>query len=769
MQIAFVEVRNFRKLCSVRIDFSDTTTLFVGANNSGKTSAMIALSHFLVDSERFKTNDFTLLHWAAINAIGLEWEALSSTADGTMPDVSEWFKVAPSLDLWLSVADNEVHYVSKLFPTLEWNGGLLGVRLQYEPKKVLDLYTEYTAAIADVRKTKHAMTGGPDKKPLSVKLWPEDLMSFLERRLRAHFTVRCYSLDPRKCKLPENGVAQPQALPHAAQPIEGSPLAGLIRIDEINAQRGFGQLGSRQEERDGRVSAAASRETRKLSDQLRSYFSNHLDPFDKPTPADLVALEAIEVAQKAFDERLEVSFGPALKEVQGLGYPGVTDPRLKVSTRLRPTDGLDHDAAVQYEVDTVQAATASPVLLLPEDYNGLGYQNLISMIFRLMSFRDAWMRVGKAGQRKSAESSEDDSLPPLHLVLVEEPEAHLHAQVQQIFIRKAYSILRAHADLGKNERLKTQMIVSTHSSHVAHETSFGCLRYFRRLPAGMAGPIPVSTVVNLSEVFGDTSETERFVARYLRSQHCDLFFADAAILVEGMAERVVVPNFVRSKFEFLNQCYITWLEIGGSHAHRLAPLITHLGLLTLVITDLDAGAATSRVAEPPARGKGQLTNNTTLQKWLPKHELIDKLLDAPDADKFVVHDPLCSVRVAYQTPTPMPDESGTTHEFLANTFEDALVAANLTTFATMKGYGLIAKFRTAIATHKEPVALAQELFTCLRDGKKKAEFALDVIDYQEFEKLIVPTYISDGLTWLDKQLRKKQAEVLPVIASGASK
>jgi hypothetical protein len=38
-------------------------------------------------------------------------------------------------------------------------------------------------------------------------------------------------------------------------------------------------------------------------------------------------------------------------------------------------------------------------LRLPEDYNGLGYQNLISMVFRLMSFRDGWMKVGKAGKR----------------------------------------------------------------------------------------------------------------------------------------------------------------------------------------------------------------------------------------------------------------------------------------------------------------------------------------------------------------------------------
>ena len=88
-------------------------------------------------------------------------------------------------------------------------------------------------------------------------------------------------------------------------------------------------------------------------------------------------------------------------------------------------------------------------------------------------------------------------------------------------------------------------MVSTHSNHVAHEVSFSYLRYFRRLPAGMAAKVPVSSVINMSTVFGANGETERFVTRYLRAQHADLFFADAAILVEGPAERMLVPNFIR--------------------------------------------------------------------------------------------------------------------------------------------------------------------------------------------------------------------------------
>ena len=65
MNIAFVNIQNFRKLKQCRIDFSDSTTLFVGANNSGKTSAMDALVKFL-KTRRFAFNDFTLSNHAPI-------------------------------------------------------------------------------------------------------------------------------------------------------------------------------------------------------------------------------------------------------------------------------------------------------------------------------------------------------------------------------------------------------------------------------------------------------------------------------------------------------------------------------------------------------------------------------------------------------------------------------------------------------------------------------------------------------------------------------
>ena len=97
------------------------------------------------------------------------------------------------------------------------------------------------------------------------------------------------------------------------------------------------------------------------------------------------------------------------------------------------------------------------------------------MVFDLMGFRDDWMREGKAKDTNTV-------IEPMHLVLVEEPEAHLHIQVQQVFIRQAYKVLTNHKFLKQNLNFTTQLVISTHSSHIAIETTFGNLRYCHLLP-----------------------------------------------------------------------------------------------------------------------------------------------------------------------------------------------------------------------------------------------------------------------------------------------
>ncbi|WP_043090309.1 AAA family ATPase [Xanthomonas sp. SHU 166] len=754
MKIRHIEIANFRKLQAVRVDLTDDTTLLVGANNSGKSSAMLALRRFLVSHKStFRLLDFTLCHFPTIDAMGKAWEA--APAGSQPPVVDPWMAMVPMLDLWLSAKNGELHFVKDLIPSFSWRSGLVGVRFRLEPKDIIALYNDFRSE----RERVHALEAeaAKDAGKAALTLWPKDLTDFLTRRLGAHFEMRWYRLDPAKLvepdKVTREAVLQP--LGPSTVPMEANPLAGLVRIHEINAQRGFGELdGSESED-----STSAGRSGRRLSEQLRAYYKRHLDPEQSPGPTDIEALRAMDAARVAFDVRLAASFRPAFQEVESLGYPGANDPTIHVATQLSAADGINHESAVLFELDSVGGAAGAPPLRLPETSNGLGYQNLISMIFRLMSFRDAWLRKSKA-----ALASDDVVVEPIHLVMIEEPEAHLHAQVQQVFVRHAYHVLTNDPLLKKFPGLSTQLVVSSHSSHIAHELPYASLRYFRRLPAGMHGKqVPVSTVSNLEAVFGDDTNTKRFVTRYLRSQHADVFFADALILVEGAAERILLPHFIRNRFLQLHQAYVTLLEVGGSHAHRLRPLLDALGIPCLVITDIDAlsGKASVQVK----RNAGQVTGNPTLRNWLKsknKKSGIDGLLDLSEADKVIVSDDLYSIRMAYQTPAYVAVPAGAApQEVLPGTFEDALIFANLAHFSAAKGKGMIGAVVREVAKAVSGDALAAGLFNVIGDGDK-AGFALGVLYDTKFEALIPPSYIEEGLSWLQERIVKKKHEMLLV-------
>ena len=727
MHIAFVEIQNFRKLKACRVEIADQETVFVGANNSGKTSAMDALILFLRKDRRkdIATTDITLSNWSSLNKLGSHTDI----------DIDAWLPLLPSIDVWLRAEKEDLHRIVHLLPTLDWKlTELLGVRLLFAPKNMERLYGDFRSAYNSARDTESASTN-PES---ALSLWPCSMRDFLDRQLQHHFNVQSYILDPAQRRDPVCGIAKPQSLPPGSNPLTQDPFDGLIKIDVITAQRGFSDPKTEDDSHRGFAS---------LSTQLRRYFSKHLNPSEAPDQNDIEALEAIEAAKTVFDAKLKTSFEPAIGELEGLNYPGFSDPRISIMSKIDPRDSLDHEAAVQFDLPGAES------LSLPEQYNGLGYQNLISMVFNLIRFRDEWMRVGKAATRQK---TKDAAIESLHLVLVEEPEAHLHAQVQQVFIKKAYKVLRHHTAL-HDSAFNTQMIVSTHSSHIAHELDFSCLRYFRREPATMQGEIPTATVVNLSQTFGDLDDTSKFATRYLHTTHSDLFFADAAILVEGSSERMLIPHFIRGKFPRLDQSYISLLEIGGAHAHRLKPLLDTLGLLSLVVTDLDSIHTTNTVKVRPERGQGYRTGNTTLKAWVPRKETLDDLFDLSDEEKQTA-DRL--IRVTYQCPITVEFKEGKGRdEAIPYTFEDSLALTNLALF---RGYsepvGLLKKLQASLG--KETLEDAsKDMFANVEKGSK-AEMALELLYRSEPSQIEAPCYIADGLKWLEKSLEARKVDTI---------
>ena len=733
MKISFVQIQNFRKLKNCKINFGDQNTLFVGPNNSGKTSAMEALVK-MFNKRGINFNDITVSNHKAINEIGRMIIEKQSNPDEIE---SRWDHLLPAIDIWIEVLNNEMQYVANLIPNLDWDGGLIGVRLLLQPDKSEKMYSDYIEKYSKAREleNKASETGK------NIKIWPINFCDYMKSKMNEIFKIKLYILDALKI---DNEKDIPQEIDYELETVFDS-LQNIIKVDVIEAQRGF-------HDPDTNFKEIASRS---LSAQLRNYYNNHLDPEKSPTEEDLNILQAMEKAKDAFDENLAEKFKDALDEVENMGYPGINNPKIIIESKIDAMEALKHESAIQYEVP--HDNTIKEIYHLPEQYNGLGYQNLISMIFKLITFRDEWI--------KPSMRNKEDKIEPIHLVLIEEPEAHLHMQVQQVFIKEAYKVLTESEFLKDNTNFTTQLVITTHSSHIVKEIDFCDLRYFKRLPADKEHQIPTTIVIDLSKVFSTNNEedpekqTRRFASRYLKTTHCDIFFADAIILVEGVAENMLLPHFIHSKYPKLNQMYISILEINGRHSHRLKKLIETIGIDTLIVTDLDTASSEGKhAAVEPKRNENQITTNYSITNWIMHEKQIDFLLDNDNESKVILADNEfnSSIRIAYQIPIEI-NYNDEKKEALTSTFEDSIIYSNLELFKNIEDKELYLNIISNIiksATGFED--MHSKIYEEIRKTSfKKAEFALDLIYLIDPEKIVVPNYIDDGLNWLESQLSSK--------------
>ena len=153
MYIEALRIRNFRRLRDVRINLASDISIFVGANNSGKTSAAHAIQLFTSTSRvRFSIHDFSAGSWTMIDAFG------EGQQDAVLPTIS--------LDIWFNVGPMDLHRIVNLLPSLSWQGHLVGIRIEFaaiDPEALLANFGEARGrARANIRP---AADGVPDFRP----------------------------------------------------------------------------------------------------------------------------------------------------------------------------------------------------------------------------------------------------------------------------------------------------------------------------------------------------------------------------------------------------------------------------------------------------------------------------------------------------------------------------------------------------------------------------------------------------------------------------
>lgn len=144
--------------------------------------------------------------------------------------------------------------------------------------------------------------------------------------------------------------------------------------------------------------------------------------------------------------------------------------------------------------------------------NGLGYNNLIYTATVL----------GDIKRRKEISDQE------YTLLLIEEPEAHLHPQFQKTF----FNYLRL-----LDERNEFQIIVTSHSPTIAAKTDLNLLTILEN----HENKIYATQIkdINLDEV------DLKYLQKFLDVTKSQLFFSNGVILVEGISESLLIPIFSR--------------------------------------------------------------------------------------------------------------------------------------------------------------------------------------------------------------------------------
>lgn len=197
---------------------------------------------------------------------------------------------------------------------------------------------------------------------------------------------------------------------------------------------------------------------------------------------------------------------------------------------------------------------------LKEFSQGLGISNLIFMCLKVEAF---------VKQYKS---------DVVDIFVIEEPEAHMHPQMERMLIKFINEILL------NEDNNRVQGIITTHSSEIVKCSELKNIRVLR------IDELLKSSIydMNLFKQNLDTEEERQFFSFLFSINYSDLIFANKVIMYEGDTEKLYIEKILSlDEFEGLSNQYISFVQVGGAYTHWYRKLVYFLKIKTLIITDID--------------------------------------------------------------------------------------------------------------------------------------------------------------------------------------
>ena len=358
---------------------------------------------------------------------------------------------------------------------------------------------------------------------------------------------------------------------------------------------------------------------------------------------------------------------------------------------------------------------------LGEESQGLGYSNMIYIHLQLNEY----------------ENSKDDC--KANVFFVEEPESHMHPQMQQVFIK----YLIDHYKDG------IQGVITTHSNEMVRVAGMTHLRVIRRNASLLSELYNPSKLIKSLKESGDTDDKllADFYDWFFEIGYSELIFADKAIFYEGDTERLYIRKLLTlDKYKKLKQQYIAYIQVGGAYAKNYQKLIEFLGIKSLIITDIDYSI--------DAETKDEINNSEITNATIKEFYKIEnpgstpKVMDLyawKDANKNIISNGL--IYTCFQT-----NDDG-----YARTLEEAMLSKYFSKDVTMsftkkewidmrKESRLEFAIPTKGINEDDPIKLRSILKST---SGSKTDFMYSVVLNKKTE-VTEPNYIQGGLEWLMK-------------------
>lgn len=700
MRLERITIDNFRLLKEFELNLEKDLSLVIGKNNTGKTSILSALDKLVIQSECNSINyeDFN---------VDLR-SFLEAYLDGKLELLPEESFVPLGIRLKLYIKydlNDDLSQVSQVI-----------MNLDPEDDNII-LSFEYLAEYNELSQLKADFLDAADKFENKPKLFLKDKHSDYFGRITKKsilFDDESQFIDLQK---------------------ERINLKDIVSIQFISAKRSV---------------------TNKQNDKT---LSNQTSTLYKQADESEEQIEASDEFKKELRKTDEVlggiyqkMFDGVIQKVNKFGGLSPSETDIRVASTLQHRELLEGNTTVMYAHRDHE---------LPEHYNGLGYMNLISMIFEIEMLMS---RLRRALSEKPA---------AVNVLFIEEPEAHTHPQMQYVFINNIKELLKESQKREDGLVIQLQSIITTHSSHIVAESDFDDIKFLKKCT--VSNRVVAKNLKELASRYQsqDAREDEilqlryKFLKQYLTLNRAELFFADKAIFIEGDTERIVLPAMMKKiDMEEPNQDELPLLSQNvsivevGAHSQIFEKFIEFLGIKSLVITDIDSNKEVPNDDDPekmsrekckPSDPDASQTSNSSLDFYFGTKELEfyknlefdKKSLNKSGRDNAWKQDDGGFLKIVYQT-----EEQG----YFARSYEDAFFSIN----KPLLEHG-----------HEAFPSLTKKWLNKYLDGNidayefaekgvgSKPSLAIEILlnsqpdaGGNEFSNWKIPLYIKEGLLWL---------------------